>query len=150
MNRIIRFLFFIVNIFILICCSKDKDVTPLSIKGTWKVESYQDLVTNSSIVKTNENSWDGMDVILTFDDSSKPYEIRGKNTSNYINGVFTYVNNGEINISHLTTSYADEPEWGFLFTRAYLKGLKEFVIIDNKLTIFYDNKTKCIIFVKEN
>jgi hypothetical protein len=36
------------------------------ISGTWVVVSYEDFVDNTVIKKSDVDSWNGMDVILTF------------------------------------------------------------------------------------
>lgn len=99
-------------------CADDatNNIEPLGISGTWKVISYEDILTGMLTTKTVENS-QGMDVTIVLNDTSNPKGISGYVTTNQIFGSFSYDNEGNIQISYGSTRIA-QPEWGDKFNLA--------------------------------
>jgi len=86
-------LFLLIGIILIaVSCEKDKinkdfinDQSIQNANGTWKIVSYEDFEKNSVIYKSDVDSWNGMDVILTFTIDS----LYGRNTTNHVSGKFT-------------------------------------------------------------
>jgi hypothetical protein len=135
-------------------CKKD-DVTPLtnefkddpsitSIAGTWKVISYDDLVTNKQILKDSANSWGGLDIVLTFDSN----QITGKKTTNTAYGKFAYQAPREITIQEFGGTEINEPQWGRLFAEAVFK-FQEFEVNEQYLRLFYNGRKNSVTLQKQ-
>ncbi len=111
------------------------DPTIPNISGTWVVVSYEDFVNNSVIEKSDVDSWNGMDVILTFTTDS----LYGRNTTNSVTGNFT-LSDRTINIIRYGGTKLGQPEWGNMFSDV-VHILQTFKINENQLRFFYnDNK----------
>ena len=119
-----------------------------TLNGTWKVISFEDQVTKEITTPTEENSW-GLEIIVTFDDSTAPYSLSGKNTSNQIFGEFTYRSERSLEVPQLGSTFANQPEWGDKFSLAVLDGVMEFNINSSHLRIFYENSQKSITLEKQ-
>ena len=75
-----------------ISCEKEKadqnfrdDSSILNINGKWKVVSYEDFEKGSKTIKTDVDSWNGMDVIMTFSNDS----LWGYCTTNLMTGKYS-------------------------------------------------------------
>lgn len=135
-------------------CKKD-NVTPLandfkddpsitSIAGTWKVISYDNLITQEQILKDSVNSWGGLDIVLTFDAN----QITGKKTTNTAWGRFSYQAPREINIQEFGGTEINEPQWGKMFEEAVFD-FKEFEVNEQYLRFFYNNHKNSITLEKQ-
>ena len=95
------------------------DIEPhiTSISGTWKVKTYEDLVTGVVTKKTDENSW-GMDVVITFNETTGRNEVTGYVTTNEMSGEFSYGTNTTLSLSY-TVPEINEPEWGKEFHQVF-------------------------------
>lgn len=113
------------------------------LAGTWKVIAYEDLANNTRTVKDAANS-QGLDVILTFEGD----RISGKNTTNQVNGKFSYTGSREISIKEYGGTEIAEPQWGQMFHEAIFK-FKAFTINDNTLTFFYNNGQNTVTLEKQ-
>ena len=147
-----RLTFLLLNVFLLFIfsnCDETEDPKLIdNITGVWKVVAYDNHEDNSSITKTNENSWDGADVTVSFFDKENGlYKITGTNTTNSIIGEYTYIGENNIKIIKLGGTYINQPEWGNLFSDA----VYDFGKFENNgilLRIFYDNENKSVLFEK--
>lgn len=137
-------------------CSRDEfdindfrdDTSIQTIRGTWKVISFEDFRSDKVEFKTEENSW-GYDIIVTFDDSVSPHEVWGRNTTNSINGEFEHVGDRQFQILRLGTTFVNQPEWGDKFSAAITDEHVRFKINSEHLRIYYDNNKKSLTLTKE-
>jgi len=112
----------------------DDDLSIKNIDGTWVVISYED-VKNPITSKNDVESWNGMDVILTFAKDS----LYGKNTTNTVMGNYT-LENRTIHIIRYGGTKIGQPAWGNMFSDAVHK-LDSFKINSNQLRFYFnDNK----------
>jgi heat shock protein HslJ len=109
-----------------------------NISGTWVVVSYEDFVNNSVIKKSDVDSWNGMDVILTFTKDS----LYGRNTTNSVTGNFT-LSDRTIHIIRYGGTKLGQPEWGNMFSDV-VHGLQTFKINENQLRFFYNNNKNSV------
>lgn len=140
----------------LISCSSDDidinsfrdDSSITTLNGTWKVVSFEDLTTNMTEFKTQENSW-GKDIIVTFNDNLDPNLFSGKVTTNSVQGEFEYAGQRQFTLSRYGSTFAGQPVWADKFGTAVLDGNVTFAINSEKLRIYYDNKTKSVTLTRE-
>lgn len=115
---------------------KDRDFDDVpsitNIDGTWVVVSYE-IGKNRLIRKADVDSWDGMDVILTFTNDS----LYGKNTTNTIMGKYA-LNNRSIQIINYGGTKIGQPEWGNMFSDVVFK-LESYKINATQLRFYYDD-----------
>ena len=131
-------------------CDKDKinesfqdDSSIKNIDGKWKVISYENYEKASITVKTDVDSWNGMDVILAFATDS----LYGYCTSNTIFGKYNLAGRYFSIISYGGTKIG-QPEWGNLFSDAIYQ-LRSFKINKNQLRFYYDNEEKSITLSRD-
>ncbi len=115
-----------------------------ALDGTWKVIAYEDLTSNTRIVKDNVNSGGGLDVVLTFTGD----RITGKNTTNQVSMTISYPAPEELKITEYHTSEVNQPLWGNLFNAA-ARELKEFEVNDTRLRVYYNNGNNAVLFEKQ-
>jgi hypothetical protein len=128
-----------------VSCDKDRinenfqdDTSIQNINGTWKVVSYEDFEKASVTVKNDVDSWNGMDVILTFANDS----LYGQCTTNSISGNYTLAGR-YINIDSYGGTKIGQPVWGNMFTDiVYL--IRSFEINEHQLRFYYDNSEKSV------
>jgi hypothetical protein len=120
-----------------------------SIAGTWKVVSYENYNGNNIITKTNENSMNGADVIISLNDTDTPHQIWGVNTTNQITGTFECAaENRSFRIINLGSTYVNQPEWGNLFSDAILK-VTAYKVNEQQLRLYYNNMGNSITLVRQ-
>lgn len=124
----------------------DPSITTLN--GTWKVVSFEDLTTNTTEFKTQDNSW-GKDIIVTFNDNLNPKLFSGKVTTNSVVGEFDYVGTRQFKLSRYGSTFVGQPVWADKFGVAMTDGDVPFKINRERLRIYYDNKTKSVTLTKE-
>ena len=112
-----------------------------SLNGTWKVISFEDYNLNTVEVKDQANSW-GLDIVVTFDDTSTPSVLSGKNTTNTIAGDFNYTGIRKFKVNLLNTTKVAQPVWANKFSEAILDTNISYNISGSELTVYYDNNTK--------
>jgi hypothetical protein len=131
-------------------CDKEKadqnfqdDSSIQNINGKWKVVSYEDFEKESKTVKTDVDSWNGMDVIMTFSNDS----IWGYCTTNIMTG--KYVLNGR-NIHILTYggTKIGQPEWGNLWSKN-IYDFESFSVNKSQLRFYYDDSGKSVTLSRE-
>lgn len=110
----------------------DDDPSIKNIDGTWVVVSYESLK-NPITRKNDVESWNGMDVILTFTKDS----LYGRNTTNSIMGSYA-LNNRNIQIIRYGGTKMGQPTWGNMFSDAVFK-LDSFKINPTQLRLYYDD-----------
>jgi hypothetical protein len=145
-----KLFFLMVIILTTVSCEKDKfnkDFTDnqsiQNLSGTWKIVSYEDLDKNTEIFKSDVDSWNGLDVILTFTLDS----LYGRNTTNTVYGNFT-ITDRNIHILTYGGTKIMQPEWGSLFS-SVVYNLESFKVNQNQLRFFY-NKGKNSITLDRN
>jgi hypothetical protein len=141
-----RLLVVIFGIFIVtVSCDKDRinenfrdDPSILNINGKWKVVSYEDFEKGSVTVKNDVDSWNGMDVILTFADST----FYGQNTANIVSGKYTLAGRYIDIISYGGTKIG-QPVWGSMFSDIVYQ-LRTFEINEHQLRFYYNDSEKSV------
>jgi hypothetical protein len=119
-----------------------------TVNGTWKLISFEDLMTDKVEFKSETNSW-GRDIIITFDDTINPHNVSGINTTNSIKGEFEYISYRHINVQNLYTTKVGQPDWGNKFVDAILSGNLDFKISNDQLRVYYNNKMSSMTFDKQ-
>lgn len=109
-----------------------------NINGKWKVVSYEDFEKSTITVKTDVDSWNGLDVILTFADDS----IWGYCTTNNMTGKYNLSGRNIHIITYGGTKIA-QPEWGNMFTKV-IYDLESFEVNEHQLRFFYDDSQKSV------
>ncbi|HEY0652816.1 MAG TPA: hypothetical protein VGD65_06800 [Chryseosolibacter sp.] len=137
-------------------CSSDEpridsfpdDPTIETLNGTWRVISFEDFEIGKSEERTQENSW-GKDIIITFDDTVQPQRLSGKNTTNAIEGEFTYLGERQFRVTHLISTYVGQPQWADKFLEAVGGGEVSFRVTADQLRIYYETGTKSVTLAKD-
>ena len=136
--------------FIAASCEKDRindnfqDNTSISnINGKWKVVSYEDFEKSSKTVKTDVDSWNGLDVILTFSNDS----IYGYCTTNYMTGKYS-LSGRNIHIISYQGTKIGQPEWGNMWSKV-IYDLESFQVNEHQLRLYYDGAEKSVTLSKE-
>jgi hypothetical protein len=137
------------------CSTEDLDIRTFNddssittLNGTWKVVSFEDLTTNTTEFKTQDNSW-GKDIIVTFNDNLNPKLFSGKVTTNSVEGEFDYVGTRQFKLSRYGSTFVGQPVWADKFGVAMTEGDVPFEINRDRLRIYYDNQTKSVTLTKE-
>ena len=115
----------------------DDDPSIKTIDGTWVVVSYESLK-NPITRKDDVESWNSMDVILTFTKDS----LYGRNTTNSVMGNYA-LNNRNIHIIRYGGTKMGQPAWGNMFSDAVFK-LDSFKISSSQLRFFYNDKMNSV------
>jgi heat shock protein HslJ len=119
-----------------------------SLNGSWKVISFENLTTGTTEFKTQENSWD-KEIKVKFDDTVNPKAISGTNITNQIFGEFSLAGQNQFKVSNLGSTEVNQPRWADEFLKAILDQNLTFKITNDRLVIYYDNKTKSVTLKKE-
>jgi hypothetical protein len=109
-----------------------------NIDGKWKVVSYEDFEKGTITVKTDVDSWNGLDVILTFAGDS----IWGYCTTNNMTGKYSLSGRNIHIISYGGTKIA-QPAWGDMFSKI-IYDLESFEVNEHQLRFFYDDSQKSV------
>jgi hypothetical protein len=141
----------IICIFIFtVSCDKEKidknfqdDTGITNINGKWKVISYEDFEKGIKTVKTDVDSWNGLDVILSFADDS----IWGYCTTNSMTGKYSLSGRNIHIITYGGTKIA-QPEWGNMFSKI-IYDLESFEVNEHQLRFFYDDSEKSVTLSRE-
>jgi hypothetical protein len=136
----------IVCIFIVsVGCDKDRinanfqdDPSIMNINGKWKVVSYEDYEKASITVKNDVDSWNGMDVILTFANDS----LWGYCTTNSMTGKYS-LSGRNIHIITYGGTKINQPEWGNMFSKI-VYDLEFYEINEHQLRFYYDDSEKSV------
>lgn len=118
----------------------DDDPSIQNINGTWVVISYEDYDKNSVTRKSDVDSWNGMDVRLTFTTDS----LYGRNTTNSVSGNFT-LSDRTIHVIRYGGTKMGQPEWGNMFSDVVLH-LETFKINEYQLRFFFNNGKNSVTF----
>jgi hypothetical protein len=126
-------------------CDKDKinenfqdDTSIKNIDGKWKIVSYEDYEKASITVKTDVDSWNGMDVVITFAIDS----LYGYCTTNTMFGKYNLTGR-YFSITSYTSTKIEEPAWGKMWSDVYYH-LRSFRINENQLRFYYDDEEKSV------
>jgi hypothetical protein len=141
-----KLLVVILSIFtVSVCCDKDQinenfqdDMSILDINGRWKVVSYEDYEKASITVKNDVDSWNGMDVILTFANDT----LYGQCTSNTVSGKYSLAGR-YISILNYGGTKISQPAWGNMFSDIVYQ-LRSFKINEHQLRFYYDHSEKSV------
>jgi hypothetical protein len=141
----------IICIFIIaVSCDKERinehfqdDSGITNINGKWKVISYEDFEKGTITVKTDVDSWNGLDVILTFADDS----IWGYCTTNSMTGKYSLSGRNIHIITYGGTKIA-QPEWGNMFSKI-VYDLESFEVNEHQLRLFYDDSQKSVTMSRQ-
>ena len=120
----------------------DDDPSIKNIDGTWLVISYES-IKNPIIRKNDVESWNGMDVILTFAKDS----LYGRNTTNTVTGNYT-LENRTIHIIRYGGTKIGQPAWGNMFSDAVFK-LDSFKINSNQLRFYYNDNNNSVTLIRK-
>ncbi len=119
--------------------SFEDDPSIATLSGKWVVVSYQDYTyKNPTIWKDDVDSWNGMDVILTFTTDS----LYGRNTTNSVSGNFT-VSGRNIHIIRYGGTKLGQPEWGNMFSDVVYR-FQRFEINRYQLRLYYNDKKNSV------
>lgn len=124
----------------------DPSITTLN--GTWKVLSFENYTDNSRKFQDQENSR-GLDITVTFNDTSDPNELSGINTTNTVFGEFEYIGARKLQILKYGSTFVAQPIWADKFNHAILDGAVSFKINVTGLRIYYENETRSVTLTKE-
>lgn len=124
----------------------DSSITTLN--GTWKVISFENYTDNSVELKSQENSR-GLDIVLTYNDTKKPNEISGTNTTNTVFGEFEYSGLRKFKVTNYSTTEVAQPAWADKFNEAILSRELDFKINTTHLRIYYANNTRSVTLTQE-
>jgi hypothetical protein len=126
-------------------CDKDRinenfqdDTSIQNINGKWKVVSYEDFEKASVTVKSDVDSWNGLDVILTFTNDS----LWGYCTTNSISGSYNIAGRYFSMTSYGGTKIG-QPAWGDMFTDVIYR-LRSFKINAHQLRFYFDDSEKSV------
>jgi len=149
-TTLLNIILLVITTTVLISCNDDENIQTFDFSGDWKVISFIDLKTSEKTTKTEENTWsllNNVDNTISFtkSDSTKGI-VSGKNVTNGFYGEYTTDSNGKILITNVIWTKINEPEWGKLFHS--ISNAESYEIKNNILTIFYNNKMKCITLEK--
>ena len=132
-------------IVIIVSCEKDQlnknfdnDQSIQNINGTWVIVSYEDFEKNSVVKKNDVESWNGMDVVLTFTIDS----LYGRNTTNTVSGNFT-LSERTIHIIRYGGTKMGQPEWGNMFSDI-VHTLESFKVNEIQLRFYYYNNKNSV------
>ncbi len=131
-------------------CEKEKinenfkdDPSILTINGKWKVVSYEDFGKGSVTIKNDVDSWNGMDVSMTFANDS----ISGQNTTNTVFGEYSLSGRNIHIITYGGTKIA-QPQWGNMFSDVVYR-LESFAINEHQLRLYYNDKENSVTLSHE-
>lgn len=149
-TTLLNIILLVITTTVLISCNDDENIQTFDFSGDWKVISFIDLKISEKTTKTEENTWsllNNVDNTISFtkSDSTKGI-VSGKNVTNGFYGEYTTDSNGKILITNVIWTKINEPEWGKLFHS--ISNAESYEIKNNILTIFYNNKMKCITLEK--
>ncbi len=127
-------------------CDKDEDVITYDLTGNWKVISFNNYESSTTITKTEDNTWtqfNNGDITVSFDASDLTSgKISGINVTNSFLGNYTVDSKGAISINNVIWTMINEPEWGRLFHS--IVNAETFELRNGSLRIFYNNKKNSI------
>ena len=126
-------------------CEKDQvnrnfedDPSIPDISGEWTVVSYEDFVNNNVKVKSDADSWNDLDVMLTFTKDS----LYGWNTTNTIVGNFQ-ISGRNIHVTSYGGTKIGQPEWGNMFSEVIFK-LESFKVNESQLRFYYNDNRNSV------
>ena len=133
-----------------ISCEKEKadqnfrdDSSISNINGKWKVVSYEDFEKGSKTIKTDVDSWNGMDVIMTFSNDS----LWGYCTTNLMTGKYSLAGRYLHIISYGGTKIG-QPAWGNMWS-GIIYDVQSFAVNEHQLRLYYDDSQKSVTLSHE-
>jgi hypothetical protein len=119
-----------------------------SLNSSWKVFSFENLTTGTIEFKNQENSWN-KEIKVKFDETVNPKTISGTNITNQIFGEFSFVGQNQFKVSNLGSTEVNQPRWADEFLTAILDQNLTFKITNDRLVIYYDNKSKSVTLTRD-
>ena len=149
-TNLLNIILLVITTTVMISCNDDEKNLTFDFSGDWKVISFIDLKTSEKTTKTDENTWSQFNngdntISFTKSDSTKGV-VSGINVTNGFHGEYTTDSIGKILLTNVSWTKINEPEWGKLFHS--ISNAESYEIKNNILTIYYNNKTKCITLEK--
>jgi hypothetical protein len=145
-----KLLLFLSILIVTVSCDKERindnfrdDPSIQNINGKWKVVSYEDFEKASVTKKSDVDSWNGMDVILTFATDS----LWGYCTTNAMSGKYS-LSGRNIHIIRYGGTKIGQPEWGNMFSKI-IYDLESFAINEHQLRLFYNDSEKSVTLSHE-
>lgn len=133
-------------------CNNDEAIPPHDLAGDWKVISFDNNETSTSITKTEENTWlfaNNGDITVNFSNSDLTNgEMSGRTVTNNFSGDYTIDLKGGISIDPPFSTEAGEPEWGLLFDS--VTEAETYELRSDQLIIYYNEKRNSITFDRVN
>lgn len=127
-------------------CDKDEDVITYDLTGNWKVISFNNYESSTTITKTEDNTWtqfNNGDITVSFEAFDLTSgKISGINVTNSFLGDYTVDSKGAILINNVIWTEINEPEWGRLFHS--IVNAETFELRNESLRIFYNDKKNSI------
>jgi heat shock protein HslJ len=138
------------TILITVSCKKNQlninfedDPSIQNINGTWVVVSYENYAKMPVVMKNDVDSWNGMDVVLTFSIDS----LYGRNTTNTISGNFT-LSGRTIQIIRYGGTKIGQPTWGNMFSDV-VHTFESFKINENQLKFYFDDNRSSVTLIRK-
>jgi hypothetical protein len=114
----------------------DPSMTDLS--GEWTVVSYEDFVNNTVTEISDVDSWNGLEVKLTFTTDS----LYGRNTTNDVIGNFQ-ISGRNIHVTSYGGTKIGQPEWGNMFSDVIYM-IESFKINESQLRFYYNDNRNSV------
>jgi hypothetical protein len=121
---------------------EDDSLIP-NIDGKWKVVSFEDFEKGTITVKTDVDSWNGLDVIMTFAGDS----LWGYCTTNSMTGKYS-LSGRRIHIINYVGTKIAQPVWGSMFSKIFYD-LESFRINEHQLRFYFDDSRKSVTLSRD-
>ena len=127
-------------------CDKGEDAITYDLTGDWKVVSFENYETSTTITKIEDNTWSQFnngDITISFVKTNMSSgEFTGINVANSFSGDYTIDQKGGIDIGNFLTTLINEPEWAKLFHA--ITDADSYEIKNTYLIIYYNQKKNSI------
>lgn len=121
--------------------------TPTTLTGHWKLVCFSDLVTNQQDCNPRNDSV-YYAVNLEFIDDGKTGIIKGKTTTNRVQGEYKIFESGKLKVASFGGTKIAERGWGSNFWNTiYQSSSFKYSANKDTLLILYENDTKAMKFV---
>lgn len=141
---------FSISLFLFVGCKKNPVNPPIdnSLNGTWKVVSYQNMETNTTITKISLESGipylsnSNNDIVITLNQKKDTLQLSGHTVTNDVSGIFKLGASDSMSCLSFGGTKVGEPNWGRWFWDA-MYSASSYQLKGNNLIIYYnfqDNK----------
>jgi len=136
--------------FLFSSCTKNENLVPPDMIGSWKVVSFDDNVNSTKIVKTDTNTWlefnNGDNTMRFSNPTFTGGDVSVRNVTNGFVGKFIISAGNKIEIENGPWTTIGEPEWGQLFHT--IESAETYELNRDTLIIFYNQKKNSITLIK--